>query len=55
MTVHIKLYGGKEERFAGIKDALTAEFGYEPSNPEVLGILMGQIDLEELEQRKQLV
>jgi len=40
MTTHIKLYGGKSERFRAIKQGLTEEWGYEPSNPEVLGFLM---------------
>lgn len=40
MTAHIKLYGPKGERFEEIKSLLTREFGYEPSNPEVIGFLM---------------
>jgi hypothetical protein len=40
MTVHIKLYGGKAERFEIIKEELTEEMGYEPTNPEVVGALM---------------
>ncbi|WP_254536397.1 hypothetical protein [Halomarina litorea] len=40
MTVHIKLYGSKGERFEDIKESLTRRLGYEPSNPEVIGILM---------------
>lgn len=40
MTVHIKLYGSKGDRFETIKDDLTEQLGYEPSNPEVVGILM---------------
>lgn len=40
MTSHIKLYGGKGERFEEIKNQLATEMGYEPSNPEVIGILM---------------
>lgn len=55
MTVHIKLYGSKEERFEEIKEELTKELGYEPSNPEVVGILMGKIDLEEFKRRKKVV
>lgn len=42
MTVHIKLYGEKGERFTEIKEELTEQLGYEPSNPEVVGILMAQ-------------
>lgn len=41
MTVHIKLYGEKAELFSEIKQELTEEFGYEPTNPEVVGVLMG--------------
>lgn len=46
MTVHIKLYGEKGDRFIEIKEELTKELGYEPSNPEALGILMAQCDTE---------
>lgn len=42
MTSHIKLYGGRGDRFEEIKADLTARFGYEPSNAEVLGLLMAQ-------------
>lgn len=42
MTSHIKLYGGKADRFQEIKRSLTDELGYEPTNPEVLGILMAR-------------
>jgi hypothetical protein len=42
MTVHIKLYGGKAERFETIKEELTDELGYEPTNPEVIGALMAR-------------
>lgn len=54
MTVHIKLYGDKADRFEEIKKELTEEFGYEPSNPEVVGILMGNIDKKELAVQKVL-
>lgn len=40
MVSHVKLYGGKAERFEEIKENLQAEFGYEPTNTEVLGVLM---------------
>lgn len=40
MTSHVKLYGSKSERFEEIKAELTEELGYEPSNPEVVGLLM---------------
>lgn len=39
---HIKLYGGKGERFEEIKAQLAEELGYEPTNPEVMGILMAE-------------
>lgn len=39
-TVHIKLYGWKGKRFEDIKADLTEHLGYEPSNPEVMEILM---------------
>jgi hypothetical protein len=42
MASHIKLYGGKQERFEEIKNQLTDKLGYEPTNPEVMGILMAQ-------------
>lgn len=48
MTVHVKLHGTKGDRFEEIKAALTRELGYEPSNPEVIGILMAGSDVDEL-------
>jgi len=42
MTSHIKLHGGKGERFEAIKADLSNELGYVPSNPEVVGLLMAQ-------------
>lgn len=47
MTVHIKLYGSKGDRFEEIKAELTQQLGYEPSNPEVVGVLMGKVDTDE--------
>lgn len=44
MTSHIKLYGGKQERFEEIKASLSEQLGYEPSNPEVIGFLMANHD-----------
>lgn len=46
MTVHIKLYGTKGDRFEEIKAAMTEHMGYEPSNPEVVGMLMAQVESE---------
>lgn len=40
VTSHIKLYGSKGDRFEAIKSDMASRFGYEPSNPEVLGYLM---------------
>jgi len=42
MTLHIKLYGTKGNRFEEIKRSLTDELGYEPTNPEVIGFLMAR-------------
>lgn len=44
MTVHIKLYGEKGERFEEIKASMTNEWGYEPTNPEVIGRLMASYE-----------
>lgn len=44
MTAHIKLYGGKEQRFEEIKHELAEDLGYEPTNPEVVGVLMARSD-----------
>jgi hypothetical protein len=46
MTSHIKLYGGKAERFEEVKSQLSDKLGYEPTNPEVIGILMGEYSLD---------
>lgn len=40
MTSHIKLYGAKGDRFEQIKKEVTKQYGYEPSNPELVGMLM---------------
>lgn len=40
MASHIKLHGGKAERFEEIKTQLQERLGYEPTNPEVIGVLM---------------
>lgn len=47
MTSHIKLYGGKGERFEEIKNDLANELGYEPTNTEVVGILMARYARED--------
>lgn len=43
MTVHIKLHGSKAARFEEIKEELTRELGSEPSNAEVVGVLLDRI------------
>lgn len=45
--MHIKLRSSKGERFERIKRQLSEEMGYEPTNPEVLGIIMAHYELEE--------
>lgn len=45
MTVSIKLYSGKAIRFEKIKEQMTRELGYTPSNSEVVGLLMARNDL----------
>ena len=40
MTSHIKLYGSKSDRFEEIKETMEERLGYEPSNPEVVGLIM---------------
>lgn len=47
MASHIKLYSGKARRFEEIKHHLEDELGYEPTNPEVIGMLMSLYDAEE--------
>lgn len=42
MPSHIKLYGGRGERFEEIKGAMADRLGYEPTNAEVIGILMAE-------------
>lgn len=42
MTTNIKLYGSKSDRFQTIKADLADRLGYEPSNTEVVGILMAE-------------
>ncbi|MCL7419041.1 MAG: hypothetical protein M8354_14575, partial [Halalkalicoccus sp.] len=44
MTSHIKLYGSKGDLFEELKERLTNDLGYEPSNPEVVGLLMSGYD-----------
>jgi hypothetical protein len=50
MTTHIKLYGGKAELFESIKEELTEELGYEPTNPEVVGALMARYNAVQVKQ-----
>lgn len=46
MTSHIKLYGQKGELFEEIKADMTDQFGYEPTNPEIVGILMAKYECD---------
>lgn len=55
MTVHIKLYGSKADRFEAIKTELTEQLGYEPSNPEVVGIMMAGINPKQIDLQDGLV
>ncbi|MHC3438692.1 hypothetical protein ACYJ1Y_11485 [Natrialbaceae archaeon A-gly3] len=48
MPSHIKLYGEKSDQFEQLKADLTEQLGYEPSNPEVIGLLMASSDLDYL-------
>ncbi|WP_187432921.1 hypothetical protein [Natronococcus pandeyae] len=45
MTSHIKLYGSKSNRFEEIKHTMEEQLGYEPSNPEVVGLMMATYEL----------
>lgn len=45
MPIDITLSGTKAERFGQVKEKLIEEFGYELSNPEVVGILMATYDI----------
>lgn len=47
MTSHIKLYGSKSSRFEELKGTIEAQLGYEPSNPEVVGLIMAAYETEE--------
>ncbi|SIS18122.1 hypothetical protein [Natronorubrum thiooxidans] len=47
MTTHVKLHGTKSDRFEEIKHELNIQMGYELANPEVLGLLMAQYDLNQ--------
>lgn len=42
MTVHIKLYGEKADRFEAIKAEMSEKMGYEPTNPEIVGLLLAR-------------
>lgn len=47
MTSHIKLYGSKSDRFEEIKNGMEQQLGYDPSNPEVVGLIMATYETEE--------
>jgi len=40
----ITAYGGKAERFREVKEFLTEQRGWEPTNSEVLGVLLSEFD-----------
>lgn len=42
--INITLTGGRGQQFQHIKRALAETLGYEPNNPEVLGLLMSRGD-----------
>ena len=46
MTSHIKLYGSKSDRFEEIKRTMEEQLGYEPSNPEVVGLIMAAYEAD---------
>ncbi|MFU8867448.1 hypothetical protein [Natronococcus sp.] len=46
MTSHIKLYGSKSDRFEEIKHRMEEQLGYEPSNPEVVGLMMATYETD---------
>lgn len=46
MTSHIKLYGSKSDRFEEIKSTMEERLGYEPSNPEVVGLIMAAYEAD---------
>lgn len=44
----ITAYGGKAERFREIREHIEEERGWEPTNSEVLGVLMAEFDADNL-------
>ncbi len=46
MTSHIKLYGSKGDRFEQLKQDIAGTLGYEPTNPEIVGLLMASYNPE---------
>lgn len=48
MPVHLTLSNSKADRFERIKEELAEDLGFTPSNPEVIGILMASLDLNDL-------
>lgn len=47
MTVQVKLYGGKARRYVAIKERAARDLGYEPTNPELVGLMMAEFDAAE--------
>jgi len=47
----ITAYGTKAERFREVREEIKESRGYEPSNSEVLGILLGKFDGDQFRRR----
>lgn len=47
MAERIKLHGERAARFRKLKQSLTKELGYEPSNAETLGLIMSEFPDEQ--------
>lgn len=43
MATSIKLYGSKATKFETIKAQIEEQWGYTPTNPEVIGVLMASM------------
>jgi hypothetical protein len=42
MAEHIKLHGGRAERFRKLKQQIEEDIGYEPTNAEAVGHIMAE-------------
>jgi len=47
MAERIKLHGERAERFRELRERLTEELGYRPSNAEAVGLIMGEFPDDE--------